>query len=102
MEKQEQIKEIKRIVHDWWGSVSSAQLQLDASPCLNSIDDDIVQLIEHFNKDDVTAVTYYKGNELSEREYLYEELPYNIIDEIYHIMLNYELDMIETMERTKN
>ena len=102
MKKQEQINEIKRVVHDWWGSVTTEQLQLDASPCLNSIDDVVVQLIERFNKDDVTAITYYDDVEISERDFLYEKLPYNIIDEIYHIMMEYEIDMLKTIERTKN
>ena len=100
MEKQEQIKRIKEIIAEW-GSVTSSELSLDASPCLNSIDD-IVQLVERFNYDDVTVVTYHNEIELSERDYSYEELPYNIIDEIYHIMMEYEIDMLKTIERTIN
>ena len=103
MEKQEKIERIKEIVFDWWGSVTTEQLQLDTSPCLNSIDgDDLIQLIERFNEYDVTAVTYYDDQIISERDYSYEELPYNIIDEIYHIMMEYEIDMLKTIERTIN
>lgn len=104
MTKQEQISEIKRIINEW-GSVTSSELELESSPCVNSIGNsigNISQLVEHFYSDGVEAVTYHDEIELGEEYIYYENLNENTIDEIYHIIEQYELSMIKTEKRASN
>jgi hypothetical protein len=101
MIKSNQINKIKEIIEDW-GVVTSSELSLDSSPCLNSIGDDIVQLVEFFNIDDITSVIYVDGQEHSQIDVPYEELPTDVLDEVYEIMKAYETDMIKTYDRTKS
>ena len=96
MKKKKMIEEIKLVIGTW-GITSASELELGSSPCINSIGNgknNISQLVEHFNFDGVTAITYHDEIELGEEEILYEDLKKPIIKEIYKIMLNYE----ETME----
>jgi len=104
MTKEEQIKEIKRIIKEF-GSTTSSELSLDCSPCINSIGNgknNVSQLVEHFNQDDVTAVTYNDETEIGEEEISYEDLSEDIIDEVYHIIEAYEVDMLKTEKRIQN
>lgn len=104
MNKVEKISEIKRIIGEW-GSVTSSELQLESSPCINSIGNgknNVSQLIEHFYNDGVDAVTYHDEIELGEEYFNYEDLSDEIIDEIYFIMEEYEADMLKTMKRCQD
>ena len=95
------INQIKEIIAEW-GVVTSSELSLDSSPFLNSIGDDIVQLVEFFNVDDITSVVYVDGHEHSQIDVPYEELPKDVLDEVYEIIKAYETDMIKTYERSQS
>lgn len=91
MSKEIVIKRIKRIIADW-GATTSCELQLDHSPCINSMGsgkNNVSQLVEHFNAETVTAVTYHDELELGEEEIAYEDLSDDILDEILEIMEDY-------------
>jgi hypothetical protein len=95
MSKEIVIKRIKRIIEDW-GSTTACELELDHSPCINSIGNgknNVSQLIEHFNADTVTAVTYHDELELGEEDIKYEDLDDYILDEVSEIIENYNLKM---------
>jgi len=92
MSKSEKIAMIKAIIATW-GSVSTSELELESSPCLNSIGEgnqNTSELIEDFYRNTVSAITYNSEVEIAWNEYGYEALPAFIIDEIYKIMLEYE------------
>jgi len=99
-DKKAKIHRIKSIIAEY-GGTSSFELELDASPCMNSIGNNrgnICQLVEHFYSDYVTAVTYDDDVEISEDNYDYEELSDELIDEIYEIVVKYEKDCIDNEE----
>lgn len=104
MEKHEQITEIKRIIAEW-GSTTTCELELDSSPCINSIGNgknNVSQLVEHFNAKDVTAVTYHDELELGEEDIAYEDLSEDLIDEIYQVIKQYDLAQIKLYDSIKN
>jgi len=86
--KTEKIDYIKRVIGDW-GCVSTMDLELDSSPCIDSFGN-IVQLIERLNNDGVEVVSYQDELELDTDYIYYEDLNEGIIDEIYIIIENYD------------
>ena len=97
MEKHEQIAEIKRIIAEW-GIVATYELELDHSPCIKSIGNgknNISQLVEEFYSTTVKAVTYHDELELGEEEIAYEDLSEDVIQDIYEIMEQYDLEQIK-------
>jgi hypothetical protein len=104
MEKNEQIAEIKRIIAEW-GCTTACELELDSSPCISSIGNygsNVSQLVENFNPEYVTAVTYLGENEIGEIDLGYEDLSEDIIDEIYNIMEQYDLTQIKLYDNIKD
>lgn len=104
MEKNEQIFEIKRIIKEW-GSTTSSELELECSPCINSIGNgknNVSQLVEHFYPEGVEAVTYHDEVILGEEFISYDDLNEDILHEIYNIMLEYEAGMLKTEKRCQN
>ena len=104
MEKHEQIAEIKRIIAEW-GMVATYELELDCSPCINSIGNgknNVSQLVEEFYSTTVKAVTYHDELELGDEEIAYEDLSEDLIDEIYQIMEQYDLAQIKLYDSCKN
>ena len=102
--KDRQIKRIKTIIANW-GTTTSTELELDCSPCINSIGtgkQNVSQLIEHFNHNDVIAVTYHDEIELGEENISYEKLSRELIDEISGIMEVYEIDCQKAMKRSES
>ncbi|MFO7968815.1 MAG: hypothetical protein R6U15_01740 [Candidatus Izemoplasmatales bacterium] len=102
--KESKIAKIREIISNW-GETSSCELELDGSPCLTSTGsnkNNFSQLIERFNFDDVTVISYHNELELNSFDIPYEDLREDLIDEIHEIMLDYDVDMDKTMERTKN
>jgi hypothetical protein len=100
MKREEKINQIKSIISEW-GSVHSHKFNLDASPCLFALNN-VFHLIECFNNDDVTVVSYHDDTKLSEADVPYEELSDDVLDEVFEIISDYGLDMEETFEKTKN
>ena len=95
--KSDKIKYIKDVLATW-GATSCAERELDHSPCKNSIGDgksNVSELIEEFNAQGVSAVTYNDEVEIGWNDYNYEQLEEYLIDEIYEIVQNYEIDMLK-------
>jgi len=91
-DKARKIAVIKRII-EVWGETTACDLELDSSPCLQSIGTNklnISILVEEFNADSVATITYLNESDLGYDDYKYEDLSYDIIKEIYEIMLDYE------------
>lgn len=104
MNREKTIARIKEIIGNW-GGVTSCELELDCSPCLNSIGNgknNVSQLIEHFNAEDVTAVTYHDEIELGEEDIKYEDLDDDILNEVAGIIEIYDLKMTKENETTEN
>lgn len=90
--KTSQIAVIKRII-EVWGETTSTDLELDSSPCLNSINNghvNVSELVEGFRPDGVDTITCQGENVLYYSHYSYEELSDGIIVDIHKIMLDYE------------
>jgi hypothetical protein len=102
MKKREKtIARIKHILEEW-GNTTAGELQLDHSPCKNSIGEgksSVVELVEYFNHTDVGTIVYQDEQELDENFYSYEELDDDLLDEIANIMENYDVDMTKFMKR---
>lgn len=95
---EEKIKEIQSIVNKW-GAVTSRELELDSSPCfaVTGTNKNVLgQLVENFNLNSVTVVSYHNAIEINEFEVPYEDLRDDLIDEIYQIIQDYDANkMIE-------
>jgi hypothetical protein len=100
MTKHGNIASIKKVIKEW-GSTTSCELQLENSPCLNSLGSgNVCELVEDFNKDGVGTVIYDRhGEEIDWHDYVYEELSEDLIAEIFNIMEIYEADMLRTEKR---
>jgi hypothetical protein len=95
MKREKMIKRIKEIIGNW-GGTTAGELELESSPCINSIGNgknNVSQLVEYFNAEDVTAITYQDELELGEEDIIYEDLKDDILEEILGIMENYDLKM---------
>jgi len=103
-QKQIHIGEIVRILNEW-GQTTATELELDCSPCLRSIGNEamnVVELVEEFRPSGVATLTYHDQIELGYSEYQYDDLPEDIIEEIYRIMEDYEADQLRTEKRCQD
>lgn len=88
MSREIEIKRIKAIIKEW-GTTTACELSLGSSPCINSIGsgkNNVSQLVERFNSESVTAVTYHDQTELGEEEIAYEDLSDDILSEVVDIL----------------
>jgi len=101
MEKKEQISEIKRIIREW-GGVTTSELELESSPVYNNFSKDSFQLVERFNRDDVTILSYVHENEVDSFDVDYENLNDNLVDEIYNIITEYDVAQKKLFDSCKD
>ena len=101
MQKRTIIKKIKAIIEEY-GSFSTADVESESSPIINSFGKDSYQLAERFNNNGVTAVSYVHETETDEDEILYEDLPKDVLEEILSIAEDYEVDFERTMKRCRD
>jgi len=96
--KEEIIAKIQRII-ETFGSVTCAELELDASPTLENY-----HLIERFNNDSVTVVQYNENYGFQESEYdvHYSELIEELLEELLGIIEQYGLEQEKTLENIEN
>lgn len=102
--REAKISKIKSIIANW-GATTASELELESSPCLNSIGNgkvNVSELVEEFYADRVETITYQDELDLGYNSYTYEELPDDIIDEIYDIIVRYDVDMNKTMDRCED
>jgi hypothetical protein len=102
--KENLIQKIKQVIGDW-GSVNSVELismgSQSNSICINSIGN-VFQLIESFNYDDVTTITYHDEVALQEMYIPYEDLNEDVLQEISEVMDEYDHYMKKTMDKCKD
>ena len=104
MNKKEKIERIHQIM-DEWGSTTSGELELESSPCINSIGNgknNVSQLVEYFYRNYVTTITYHDEHELGENDIFYEDLSDDILDEILNILEEYDVSMTKLMNSTRD
>ena len=101
MERQEYISEIKSII-DKWGSVTTCDMELEASPVYNSFGKDHFQLVESFNRTDVKVITYVHETEVEVFNVDYEDLSEELLYDIYDTLTQYDIGMEKTFEKIRN
>ena len=100
----EMIKRIKEIMKEW-GNTTSAELELESSPCITSIGNNknnVSALIEGFHQKGVSVYVYQDQNELDSYELPYDDLDDNILEEVAEIIENYDMVMYKTMRRCES
>jgi len=100
-DKTETIKRIKSIISEW-GSTTSAELELESSPCVSSIGNNkmnVSALVEEFGADKVKVVVYQDQNELDEYYVSYEDLDDDTLEEISNIMDDYDAEQYKARKR---
>ena len=99
--KDEIISQIKEIIKEW-GSFTTADVQAESSPLINSVSKNSFQLAERFNVDGVEAVTYVYDN-VTDNDFIpYEDLDEDVLEEILMLAEDYEIGMDKTMNRCKD
>lgn len=93
MTKEELVPKIKEIINKW-GGVTTAELELSSSVILNSYGPNHFQLVERFNRNDVTILSYIRETEVDNFNVVYEELNEELLTEIYGIIKKYDTVMI--------
>ena len=101
MEKNEYISEIKSII-DKWGGVTTSELKLDSSPVYNKFGKDSFSLVERFNRDDVTILSYVHENEVDEFNVDYEDLNEDLLHDIHYIIEQYDIGMEKTFDNIRD
>jgi hypothetical protein len=94
MTKEELVPKIKEIINKW-GGVTTGELELSSSPVFNSYGSNHFQLVERFNRNDVTILSYIRETEVDNFNVVYEELNEELLTEIYGIIEEYDTAMIE-------
>lgn len=90
-ERQSKIDRIKEIL-GIWGMTTTSELELESSPVYYTISNDVCALIEVFTQDCVRVLTYNDEIVIDENDVSYEDLSNELIDEIYDIIENYDVN----------
>lgn len=97
--KAEKIKEIDTIVTDY-GSFTPSEINA-GNPVINVIGKHSV-IVERINAGDVDTCEYIEGVEVREGTLAYEELTNDLVDEIYELVLQYQVDCEKAIKRATN
>jgi hypothetical protein len=89
-DRDEKIRRIQEIISEW-GQVTSGELELESSPCVNS-NGGVVQLIEKFEFKGVDVYTYHNDIEINSDFVPYNELSDDILDEVSDILEQYDVE----------
>lgn len=95
------IKEIKAIIAEH-GNFTTADVQADSSPVLNSLGQNTHQLLETFNLHKATAVTYVHETETGEDYIAYEDMNKDLLEEVLFLAEQWETDQLKTEKRISN
>jgi hypothetical protein len=101
MEKQQYITKIKSII-DKWGGVTTCEMELDTSPVYNTFGKDHIQLVERFNRNSVTIVSYIHENEVDDFDVDYDQLSEELLYDIYDTLTQYDIGMEKTIDKIRN
>ena len=78
---------IKLVVKQQGGSIGMGELEADSNPMIRIDDDNDTHLIDILYEDSVEVTIYdERGTALNDYQLKYEELPRDIIDEIYDLI----------------
>lgn len=95
----QKISQIEIIVNDY-GSFTPNEIGSQC-PVINAIGKHSV-IVERINANDVDICEYVDGMEVNEATLSYEELSNDLIDEIYELVLLYQIDSDKAIKRTLN
>ena len=101
LKKSNMIKKIQSVISEY-GRVTTGELELDSSPMIGSLGGVIFHLIEGFNLFDVDTTIYDGEVELYNFTVNYVDLPEEVIDEIFSIILDYEAEQDKTYKRMED
>lgn len=101
MTKEQYISEIKSII-DKWGTTTTCELELETSPVYNTFGKDSYELIELFNRNGVTVVSYVHETVVNEFDVDYDQLSEELLYDIYDILTQYDIGMEKTMDKIRN
>lgn len=102
MQKRTIIKTIRTIINNCGGGeVSSADMELNSSPCLRNYPT-FNTLVEVCGLHKVTVVHYVNDEAVGEDYIPYEELEKDILEEILFNFENYEVDVNKTIKRCQS
>jgi hypothetical protein len=99
--KQKLINGIKSIIEEWGGATTS-ELELGCSPIYNQMGKNNFALVERFNRNGVTVIHYVHDNEVDDFDVDYQELKVDLLEEIYQILEQYNVEQQKTMDRCKD
>jgi hypothetical protein len=101
--KHSKIAYIKKVIKEW-GPTTAGKLQLESSPCINSLGDgNVCELVEDFDRDGVGSTIYDRyGVEIDWNNYDYEELSEDVINEIWDIIEQYEVFNLKFEKRCQS
>ena len=100
MAKTEIINDINKILKKH-GNTTIGELELDCSPCYSHVGE-MSALVEGFRQKYVEVVVYVDGNEVAEDWIDYELLSSDLLDEIYEIIVDYEIEQEKTEKRCED
>src|ERR1017187_7847947 len=98
MQKEIIIKIIKAIIANI-GETTSADMELNSSPCISRSGENTIQLAETFRAEDVRVITFVNGQEEDEDDIIYEDLSKSVLEEILNELENYEVTFNKTMDK---
>jgi len=101
MQKRTIIKKIRTIIEKV-GQTNSCEMELDCSPIISCIGENVVQLAEGFFVNGVKAILYANGEEVDDIHINYEDLRKDVLEEILFNLENYEVEQDKFMESCKN
>lgn len=101
MEKTELIENINKIIVKF-GEFTTADVEANSSPCINSLGKDTHQLLEEFGEHKVTAVTYVHETVVDEDYIKYEDLSVDILEEVMLLAQDWEAEQLQTEKRISN
>lgn len=101
MEREQFISEIKSII-DKWGGITTCEMELEDSPVYNTFGKDHIQLVERFNRNSVTIVSYIHETEVDEFDVDYDQLSEELLYDIYDTLTQYDIGMEKTFEKIRN
>jgi len=100
-ERQNKIDRIVEILSEW-GEITTSELELESSPVYNNLTGKICTLVEEFTEDYVRVVTYDDDIDINEYDVPYEDLSDDLIDEIYEIIDQYDVEQNKLHESIRD
>jgi len=95
------IREIKDIIEKY-GELNVMEMEIDSSPMYNRLNKNHYQVIEGFSDYGVTVTTYVNEIDTDGMDVKYEDLSADIIDEVYDIIVHYDMVQQKTYNKMRD